>query len=114
MIDIVFFVDLERDFAGFADELAKAWLAGVFESFKVLAPRVTSWMKQNHPWTNRTGLAERSLSVLTHTRGNEIVMRLFYAPECDYGRWLEVRWGGRWGVIGPAVDYWAARIEGMA
>ena len=63
---------------------------------------VRAYAVSSHPWQNRTGAAEAGLTVTVTFNGSEIELSL--AHGVDYGRWLETRWGGRWGVIPQAIS----------
>lgn len=62
----------------------------------------TAYMKSNAPWTDRTGNARNGLHAVTaHSRGLHSVTLAHGVP---YGIWLEVRWGGRFAIVGRAVQ----------
>ena len=86
----------------------------------VLARRgdeIEQWMKDNHPWQNRTGLAEANLSVAMVRDGLRISLILYHPwttvehrPGGDkfYPVYLErYMAGGAWGVLQDALDYWS-------
>lgn len=92
--------------------LVSQWQAGVlltaFQLFTRYAPQVEAWMKQNAPWTDRTGNARQSLYTVVGTTPAAVVLTL--AHGVNYGIYLERAHGSRFGIIGPAVDYWAGQI----
>lgn len=55
----------------------------------------------NHPWTNRTGEAERGLSYEVVRAGDVVTLTLYHAA--PHGIWLETRWAGKWGVLPKAM-----------
>lgn len=60
------------------------------------------WMKENAPWTDRTGNARSGLSTQTeHQPKVHHTIHLFY--RVPYGIWLEVRHAGRFAIIIPAL-----------
>lgn len=73
------------------------------------APRIEQWMKTNAPWTDRTGNARNGLIARPQFSSPDkasIVM----SHSVPYGIWLEVRWGGRYAIVGPAVEYWSPLV----
>lgn len=66
-----------------------------------------AYAKDNAPWTDRTGNARKGLKGYAGTYGGGDAIagdRHYYAAvkhgdDIDYGIWLEVRWGGKWGII---------------
>lgn len=63
--------------------------------------RVEPWERSHHPWTNRTGDAERKLhtSVEPTARGWALVN----AHGVPYGQYLELSHDGRFAVLVPAL-----------
>ncbi len=55
-----------------------------------------------HPWRNRTGDAERGLGSSVTQNGDTFTLTVYHSV--DYGRYLEQRWGGRWGVLPATMD----------
>lgn len=66
------------------------------ELYKV-AKLMEAFAKAKHPWKNRTGDAERKFTVRVV---GELTIEAAHGVR--YGKYLEYRWGGRWGVI-PAT-----------
>lgn len=75
-----------------------------------LAPQITAWMQTNHPWTNQTGDAERGLRTEVEQALNEIAVVFAHDPSLSYPIYLETKFGGRDGVIRPAMDVWGPQI----
>lgn len=74
-------------------------VAGVVKQRSHIA---VGWMKENAPWTDRTGNARSGLSAETeHVPMVRHTIHLFH--RVPYGIWLEVRWAGRYAVIIPAL-----------
>lgn len=72
----------------------------------VNATKAETWMKSNAPWTDRTSNARNGLTarpVFDSPDQAKIVL----SHGVPYGIWLEVRWGGRYAIVGPAVEYWS-------
>lgn len=87
------------------DNAIKQALLELAESF---APRIEAWMKENAPWTDRTGNARQSLHTEVIALVNEISIWLFGGV--DYQIFLELKNAGRYAIIGPALDYWAQQV----
>jgi hypothetical protein len=66
-----------------------------------VARRIEDWAKANHPWTNRTGAAEAGLHATVTFLGDTCGITL--AHGVFYGVYLELKWGGKWGVITTAL-----------
>lgn len=81
-----------------------ALVAGVvdFQSQKAVA-----WMKTNAKWKDRTGNARQTLSGHAAHAATWHEIKLYGGM--PYQIWLEVRWAGRYAVIGSAVKH-----QGMA
>lgn len=58
-------------------------------------------LKNNAPWTDRTGAARSGLHTITMLGGSEKV--IIYSHSMHYGFWLEVKFSGRDAVIMPTV-----------
>lgn len=74
-----------------------------------IAEDVWLYMTENHPWVNRTGDAEAALTAEA-VRLAEHIVSIYAAHGVDYGIWLEIRWGGKWGIIPEALQYAYPRI----
>lgn len=74
-----------------------------------IAEDVWLYMVQNHPWTNRTGEAEEKLHAEA-VRVAEHMVAIYAAHGAAHGIWLEIRWGGRWGIIPEALQAAYPRI----
>ena len=64
--------------------------------------KVTSHMKANRPWTDRTGAARASI----HTEFSKSVniYSLAYGIGVYYGKYLELSNGGKYRVVGPTGE----------
>jgi hypothetical protein len=74
------------------------------------SPEITEWMKQNHPWQNRTGAAEAGLTTTPRQDMPAILLELTMSHGVSYGIYLETIGAGKWAIIAPAVDYFGPRI----
>lgn len=75
-----------------------------------LSKDIEQWMKQNAPWTDQTGQARATLRAeVNYVTGRAAMVILQHGTE--YGSlYLETIQGGKYAIIGPALDYWAPRI----
>lgn len=99
----------DEAFTQLADAYATAVHTGVRAVVQRYAPEVEAWMKSNAPWTDRTGNARQTL----HTEVEEVVnemVSLILAGGVEYQIYLELSNGGRFAIIGPALDYFAPKI----
>ncbi|QGJ91010.1 hypothetical protein HWC82_gp21 [Gordonia phage Yikes] len=65
------------------------------------ATRGEAYMKNNAPWTDRTGAARSGLTTMTHHESDQSTV--VFAHAVDYGIWLEVKNDGEYEVIMPSV-----------
>lgn len=79
------------------------------------ADEITAWMQTNHPWQNRTGLAESNVRTAMVRDGLRAMLILYHPwetverrPSGDkfYPIYLE-RVGSQWGVLQDALDHWS-------
>ncbi len=82
---------------------------GIYAIAQRWKPEIENYMKANAPWTDRTTNARGGLHVdVEHTVG--VMVEIILAHGVDYGYWLEVRYGGRWAIVNPSIDYFGPRI----
>ena len=78
------------------------------------ADEIEAYMKQNHPWQNRTGRAERGLhtSVEEVTSGGEAMVQigLFHDEGTWYWRHLEYGMGRRFAIIEPTQRIFGPKL----
>jgi len=87
----------------------------VFKVLQARAPEIQKWMKENRPWTDRTGNARASLSADAIAQFERIIIELSLGrlPDgtiLEYGKYLEWAHGGQYAIVGPAVDHWSPII----
>lgn len=75
--------------------------AGMVAAANYVAPQAESFMKSTAPWTDQTGAARNGLRARVRVSGNTVAIVLYHSV--PYGIWLEVRWGGKYAVIEPAM-----------
>lgn len=69
-----------------------------------------SAMKSGARWTDRTGNARAGL-ICEVEHPSENVWELYFASLATYGIWLEIRWSGKYAIVGPVMKTTA---EGLA
>lgn len=83
--------------------------AGIVAIAQRWAPEIENYMKSQAPWTDRTGNARQGL----HTEVHHVVgsmVEIVLAHGVHYGIWLEIRHGGAYAIVNPALDHFAPRI----
>lgn len=73
------------------------------------ASEIESKMKQNRPWTDRTGMAKALLTAKVSQPNNNTV-RIMLAHGVDYGIWLELANEKNYAIIAPTIDEESPRI----
>jgi hypothetical protein len=76
---------------------------GMVAAANYAAPQIESWMKQNAPWTDQTGAARNGLRADVQTTTNSVAIVIYHSV--PYGVFLEVRWGGKYAILRPALAY---------
>jgi hypothetical protein len=71
----------------------------VFDAFEA---RAETYMRNNARWNDQTGNARNGLKA-QHNSTPMVEHRLVLYHSMPYGFWLEVRWSGRYAIIGPAM-----------
>ena len=66
------------------------------------AKKFENHAKKNRPWTDRTGMARKSLNATTEKRNNGI--RITLAHGVDYGLWLELAHEKRFAIVKPTIE----------
>lgn len=67
------------------------------------ASELESKMKQNRPWTDRTGMAKARLSAKVSQPDTNIV-RITLAHGVEYGIWLELANEKNYAIIAPTIN----------
>ncbi len=94
--------DLIINVARFDDRVTRAMLGGA----NYASTRIESFMNTNAKWTDRTGNARSGLASEVKVESNKKIAIIMY-HSVAYGPFLEVRWGGKYGIIAPAIAYGA-------
>lgn len=90
--------ELAKDFEAFGENLIEEAIDVQIE----VAADMEDYAKANHPWTNRTGRAERGLQADVERRGDEIISVL--AQIYDDRRWLEIAMSAKWAIVLPTLQ----------
>lgn len=80
----------------------------VFDRYETLA---TNHLRENAPWKDRTGNARNGL-MAKHDATPMVKHELTLYHSMPYGYWLEVRWSGRYAIIGPTMVALAPDLTG--
>lgn len=73
----------------------------MFASTKAM--ELESYMKNNRPWTDRTGMAKTTLNArVSQPSSNKV--RIILAHGVSYGMWLELAHGGKYNIIKRTID----------
>lgn len=95
-------------------DLTKAYSKAVNDAvYKIAlryAPEIEAWMKSNAPWKDRTGNARQTLNSEAAQDLAFDLVAIFFRHGMEYGRFLELGNGGRYAIIGPAMDHFGPKI----
>lgn len=69
----------------------------------VWAPIIEADAKTNASWTDRTSNARQTLAAFAYKR-TPTLWALVLRHWMTYGKWLELRWGGRYAIILPTLQ----------
>lgn len=73
----------------------------LFDVMKFHEPRVASYMRDNAPWTDRTGNARGGLAAKAYRVGDNFGIVAF--GQMPYQIWLEIANNGRYRIIQPTI-----------
>jgi hypothetical protein len=91
------------------DDEAKEAIQVVLEYW---ATQAMSIMKSGARWTDQTGVARQGLLAKAFKEGDGSVLVLW--SQAPYGIWLEVRWSGKYAIVGPTLRTIAPAVLQMA
>lgn len=94
------------------DQYRTAIRKAVMDIATYFAPVIEQYAKNNAIWTDRTGNARQGLEGFAVQIATDIV-HLYLKHKMEYGKWLEVRWSGRYSIILPAFEAHYAEITRM-
>lgn len=72
------------------------------------AARMENEAKATHPWTNRTGEAERRIAGRVERRGD--LTRITLSSGVHYGVYLELAMGKRFAILWPTIKRHATEV----
>lgn len=101
-------VSPEDAMAALFDDYVRRVYAAIYALAQRRSPEIENWLKQNAPWTDRTGNARQTLHTIVSGNGSVIVITLSHGM--TYGWHLETGHTGRFAILGPGVDYWSQQI----
>lgn len=83
-------------------------VAIIFDHFALVAENE---MKMGARWTDRTSNARNGLVAEASREGSEFILNL--ASMASYGIWLEIRWSGKYAIVGPVQKTIAEQLARM-
>jgi hypothetical protein len=86
--------------------------AGVDLALDAAVPQAETYMRENAPWTDRTGNARNGLRA-QHNKEPFVQHELILYHTMPYGIWLEVRWSGRYAIIAPTIKKMGPEVMAM-
>lgn len=87
-------------------DLTERAFANLERGALALAEEMVNYAKENRPWTDRTEKARLGLQAQVFWQDREhFTIFLGHGPDVEYGIWLEVRWGGRYAILVPTLEY---------
>lgn len=97
------------------DAKAKRAILMVFQYWGV---KGTTEMRNGAKWVDRTGNARNGLQAIGTGAGGDARFSegrfvLHFVHSMPYGVWLEIRWSGRYAIIGPTMASVAPRLAAM-
>lgn len=95
---------LIQNLNNFDEHANKAMIAGA----NFVAPEIESFMRSNAPWEDRTGNARSGLKAKVAVSKDKVAIILYHSV--PYGVYLEVRWGGKYGIIPDAMAAGGPRL----
>jgi hypothetical protein len=86
--------------------------AAVGMAFEAAAPIATSYARTNAPWRDVTGNARNGL-MAQHVSEPLRTHTLVIYHTMPYGFFLEIRWSGRYAIIGPTTQHMSSVLSQM-
>lgn len=99
--------DFEQNLEQFDDHVLES-VETVLEFYR---DRAVTQMRQNASWTDRTGNARNGLAGDVTSDSSGGVLVLYHTV--PYGIWLEIRWSGRYAIVGPTMNEIGPKIMSM-
>lgn len=76
------------------------------------APILEAYAKEHAPWTDRTGHARQRLFTLVEDLSKDTVV-LYLAHGVEYGRFLEIRFAGRYQIVWTSIESHISEVQKM-
>ena len=73
------------------------------------AAEIETDMKRNAPWTDQTANARQTLRAFVYEPRPEVVA-LVAKQHMEYGKWLELKNGGRYAIILPTLEQYYQQV----
>jgi hypothetical protein len=86
--------------------------ARVYGDMQALAPEIEAYMKGHAPWTDRTGNARAGLHTAVQGRAGS-VQTIYASHSVFYGKYLELKNGGRFAIISPTLVQYYPRVAAI-
>lgn len=83
----------------------------VDQVMQYFATRAASDMRSGARWMDQTGNARQGLSAQVISTPTSSALILYHSV--PYGVWLEIRWSGRYAIIGPTMNSIAPQLAAM-
>ena len=83
----------------------------VHNVFQYWRTRAVNDMRTNARWQDQTGNARNGLNATVYDSKQYLDLVLYH--QVPYGLFLEVRWSGRYAIIGPTLDSIAPQLINM-
>lgn len=74
-----------------------------------VARKMEAAAQDGAPWADQTGAAREGLAADVEHTGDTIIVTLSHSV--DYGEWLETIQSGRYAIIMPTIEQYAAEVE---
>lgn len=79
-----------------------------------IAQKMQNESRENAPWTDRTGNARSGLFATAEAAAKDVVtVYLSHGHTVFYGKWLEVRFSGKYAIIWPTIEANLPVVERM-
>lgn len=93
---------LEGDLTRRLNQVGPSVKRAMVASANYAATQSESYMRENAPWTDRTGAARNGLRADVQVSTNKVALILYHSVA--YGVFLEVRWGGKYAILQPTME----------
>lgn len=101
-----------RELIDSLDEFDENAIKAIEFTLDYWATRAMSQMKSGARWSDRTTNARNGLMAKRFNSDDGASLVLWHSV--PYGIWLEVRWSGRYAIIGPTLNDIAPKVLKMA